>query len=348
MTPQRIGLVSSCVPLIFGGARFIVDWLALQLEARGHEVERVFIPTTDDPANILEQMAAFRMMELDRYFDRVITFRPPSHMVRHRRKVCWFIHHIRVFYDLWDSEYRAFPETAQARALRSTIHRADTAALAEAHRLFTNSREVAGRLKTFNDLQGEVLYPPVMRPELFRAGELGDEIVSVCRMEAHKRQHLLIEAMRHVRTPVRLRLCGAASNSSYAEHLAALVASHDLERRVRIEHRWITEEEKADRLAASLASAYIPFAEDSYGYPTLEAAHSRRCTVTVSDSGGVPEFVRHEIDGLIVAPEAKALAAAFDRLHSDRAAARQMGENAARRVAELGIDWDTVIGKLLA
>lgn len=348
MTTQRIGLVSSCVPLISGGYRFIVDWLALQLEARGHQVERIMIPTTDDPASILEQMTAFRLLELDRHFDRVITFRPPSHMVRHRRKVCWFIHHLRFFYDLWDSEYRAFPDTAQTRALRDTIHRADTAALAEAHGLFTNSRVVADRLRTFNGLEGEVLYPPMMRPELFRAGPHGDEIVCVCRMEAHKRQHLLIEAMRHVRTPVRLRLCGSASNDAYVVHLRSLVATHGLEERVTIENRWITEEEKADRLAVSLASAYIPFDEDSYGYSTLEAAHARRCTVTVSDSGGVPEFVRDGVHGLIVAPAAEALAAAFDQLHADRAAAQRMGESAERRVAELGIDWDTVIRKLLA
>ena len=42
------------------------------------------------------------------------------------------------------------------------------------------------------------------------------------------------------------------------------------------------------------------------------------------------------------------LAAAFDRLHGDRALARLLGANAAERVAELGIDWDTVVEKLLA
>ena len=105
MTPQRIGLISSAVPFIFGGGRFIVDWLEEKLRESGHSVETIYIPTTDDPDSIIEQLAAFRMMDLDEHFDLVITFRPPSHMVKHRRKVCWFIHHIRVFYDLWDSEY---------------------------------------------------------------------------------------------------------------------------------------------------------------------------------------------------------------------------------------------------
>jgi glycosyltransferase involved in cell wall biosynthesis len=348
MSVERIGLVSSGVPFILGGGRFIVEWLETHLRARGHQVESILIPTTNHPDMVLQQMAAFRMMDLDSHFDRVVTFRPPSHMVRHRKKVCWFIHHERLFYDMWGTEYWSYPDTARTRALRDAIWQADTAALAESHRLFTNSRVVAERLLRFNGLSGEVLYPPVLRPELFREGEVGDEIVCVCRMEGHKRQHLLVEAMAHVKTGVRLRLCGSSSNPGYAEQLQGLVATHRLHDRVTIEHRWISEEEKADRLATSLAAAYVPFDEDSYGYPTLEAAHARRCTVTVTDSGGVPEFVRDGVDGLIVPPDPRALAAAFDRLFDDREAARRLGASAAVRVMELGIDWDTVIGKLLA
>jgi glycosyltransferase involved in cell wall biosynthesis len=348
MTPQRIGLISSAVPLTFGGYRFIVEWLEENLRDRGHSVETIYIPTTDDPDSIIEQMAAFRMMDLDPHFDRVITFRPPSHLVKHRRKVCWFIHHIRLFYDLWDSEYSDLPNTAQTRALRDTIRRADTTALSDAHRLFTNSRVVAERLRRFNSLEGEVLYPPVMHPEAFRTEAYGDEIVCVCRMQGHKRQHLLVEAMRYVQTAVRLRLCGLAGNLAYVDELERTIAQHGLAERVTIEHRWISEEEKADRLASSLAAAYIPFDEDSYGYPTLEAAHAKRCTVTVGDSGGVPEFVEQGRNGLIVEPQPEALAGAFDRLYRDRNDTIRMGEAAEARVRELGINWDAVIARLLS
>jgi glycosyltransferase involved in cell wall biosynthesis len=348
VTPQRIGLISSAVPLIFGGARFIVEWLEEKLRERGHSVETIFIPTSDDPDSIIEQMAAFRMLDLDPHFDRVITFRPPSHMVKHRRKVCWFIHHIRLFYDLWESEYCGLPNTAQTRALRDTIRRADSTALTDAHRVFANSRVVAERLRRFNGLEGEVLYPPIMHPEVFRTGTYGDEIVCISRMEGHKRQHLLIEAMRHVQTPVRLRLCGLTGNPAYLGQLERKIANHDMAQRVTIEHRWISEEEKADRLASSLAAVYIPFDEDSYGYPTLEAAHAKRCTVTASDSGGVREFVEHGRDGVIVEPQPEALADAFDRLYRDRISTIRMGKAAEMRVQELGINWETAIERLLS
>ena len=115
-----------------------------------------------------------------------------------------------------------------------------------------------------------------------------------------------------------------------------------------MEGSWRRERGRAARLERALASAYVPFDEDSYGYPTIEAAHARRCTVTVSDSGGVAEFVEDGVTGLVAEPEPEAVAAAFDRLHADRALARRLGGNAAGRVAELGIDWGTVIEKLLA
>ena len=345
---MKVGLISSAVPFVQGGGRFIVDWLESKLTERGHQVELIYLPYTDELDHILPQFNAFRLIDLEDSFDRIITIRPPAHHVRHSRKVIWFIHHLRMFYDLWDTPYRTFPDTMQMRALRDSIVRADNAALGEAYRVFTNSGVVAARLRHFNGVEGEVLYPPVLDPGLFRSEPYGDEIVSVCRLEHHKRQHLLIEAMRHTETPVRLRLCGRGSSDTYPDMLRAMVAEHGLGDRVTIEDRWITEQEKADRLATALASSYVPYDEDSYGYPTIEAAHARRCTVTVSDSGGVPEFVTDGDTGLLTPPEPRALAAAFDRLHADRALAQSLGESAERRVYALGIDWDTVIGKLLA
>jgi glycosyltransferase involved in cell wall biosynthesis len=154
--------------------------------------------------------------------------------------------------------------------------------------------------------------------------------------------------MRHARSAVRLRLCGAASDPNYLTELYALVQKLGLAGRVMIEPRWISEQEKADRLASSLAVAYVPFDEDSYGYPTLEAAQARRAILTASDSGGVLEFVRDGVEGLVVRPQPDALAAAFDRLHEDRGLAGRLGAAAAARVRQLGIDWDSVIDKLLA
>ena len=58
---MKIGLVSSTIPLVQGGGRFIVDWLAEKLVAAGHSVEIVWIPYTDEVRFMFAEMAAFRL-----------------------------------------------------------------------------------------------------------------------------------------------------------------------------------------------------------------------------------------------------------------------------------------------
>jgi glycosyltransferase involved in cell wall biosynthesis len=162
-------------------------------------------------------------------------------------------------------------------------------------------------------------------------------------MEPHKRQHLLLEAMQHVKTPVRLRLCGTGSGADYVAKLQHLITSHGLGSRVVLEDRWISEDEKAERVGQALAVAYIPADEDSYGYPSLEGAHAEKPILTTSDAGGVLELVQDGINGFVVPPDPRALAEAMDRLYIDRTLARHMGLAAHQRIGELKITWSAVV-----
>ena len=255
---------------------------------------------------------------------------------------------MRVFYDLWDSQYRGFDDDAHHRGVRDALFAADTAALKEARHIFTNSQVVSDRLKQFNGIDSEVLYPPVFDAERFHASDYNDEIAYVCRLEHHKRQHLLVEAMAHTKTPVRLRLCGSSSGSGYPDALREQISRLGLEAKVTLENRWITEEEKVALLADCLAAAYLPLDEDSYGYPSVEASHARKAVITTTDSGGVLELVVDGDNGFVCAPEAATLAAAMDRLYTDRGLAKSMGERAHARLDELNISWSHVLKRLLA
>jgi glycosyltransferase involved in cell wall biosynthesis len=345
---MKIALCSSYVPFIHGGARNIVEWLEEMLRRAGHQTERIYLPHVDAPAVLLRQMAAYRWVDLTETADRIICFRPPAHAIPHPHKILWFIHHVRTFYDLWDTPYRGFPDDAQHRGIRDALRVADTNALREARTVFTNSQVVSDRLRRYNDVDSTVLYPPIFAPERFHCRGFGDEVVYVCRMEHHKRQHLLVEAMRYTKTPVKLRLCGAGSGAGYAEELRMAVAQAGAQDRVVIENAWISEERKVELLADCLAAAYVPLDEDSYGYPSLEASHSGKAILTTSDAGGVLELVRDGHNGYVAAPSPQAVADALDRLYTDRARTEQMGRNAQARLRELGIDWDHVLDRLLA
>jgi glycosyltransferase involved in cell wall biosynthesis len=344
---MRIGVLSSIVPLVDGGGRFIVEWLARKLSEEGHEVETILIPFDDSPHSLLRQMTAFRLINLDAC-DRVITILPPAHLIRHRHKIVWFIHHLRSLYDLWDTPYCNVPHTQVGEQLRAIVHAADTRALSEAQKVFTNSHVVRDRLKRYNDIDAIVVYPPIEHPERFTCEEWGDEIVSVCRISSHKRQHLAVEAMKFVKMPVRLTIAGTGREPDYINHLRRLAADDTLKDRVTLDIRWISENEKASLLSVGLAAAYFAFDEDSYGYGTIEAAHAKKATVGLTDGGGVCEFIIDGENGLIVEPEPKAIAAAFDRLCNDQGLARRLGEAAHMRIDELGINWDTVLKHMLS
>jgi glycosyltransferase involved in cell wall biosynthesis len=331
---MRIGLISTGVPFAGGGSRLLVGGLHEELVARGHRVELLHLPFLDVPDELLPQMAALRMMRLDDYFERVITF-PQAHAVRHRCKIVWFAHSLHI-------------STDHKNPVAAALTEADTAALGEAHRVFTISRAAGDRLRRFNGVESELLYPLAPYPELFRTGPYGDEIVVICRMAPHRRQLLMIDAVAQTRSPIRIRFCGTEMVPGYAEILRDAASRHGITSRVTIEARWITEEEKAARLEHALAVAYLPSCEEGDVYPAIEAAYARRCTVTVADTGGVTEFVRDGVTGLVTAPEPAALAAAFDRLYADRALAAQLGEAAAAQAAALGTSWDAVLEKLLS
>ncbi|MBV9673560.1 MAG: glycosyltransferase family 4 protein [Verrucomicrobia bacterium] len=290
-------------------------------------------------------MTVFRSVKIHGA-ERVICFRPPAYLLQHPNKVLWFIHHFRGFYDLWGTEASP-PMTAYNRALRHAIFQADGIGLREARMIFTNSRVVQKRLKDFNNVDSSVLYPPLLNPTAYRNTGYGEEVVYLSRLTSHKRQHLLVEAMAHVETEVKARICGDDLSGEYAKELTNMVSRFGVERRVLIENRWISEEEKREIIARSLAVAYFPLDEDSYGYPTLEAAHSEKPVLTTIDSGGVLEFVAHECNGLVCDSNAQAIAESLDRLYGDRVLAESLGREAHRTVQKLHIDWDNVVRHLL-
>jgi glycosyltransferase involved in cell wall biosynthesis len=152
--------------------------------------------------------------------------------------------------------------------------------------------------------------------------------------------------MAHVKTPVRLRLCGRSTWPVYADMIREAIAEAGMGARVVFEDRWISEDDKVRRLENALAIAYTPFDEDGIGYPCEEAAHAHRPVIATTDAGAVLEFVEHGLNGLVVEPRPEAVAEAMDRLYLDRALAGRYGEANFARLAELDIDWSHVVAAI--
>jgi glycosyltransferase involved in cell wall biosynthesis len=344
----KVAVVTSQAPFVQGGAELLAQWLADNLRKRGHEAQVVRIPFRwYPPERILDHILAARLLRFDGV-DRIVAMKFPAYYVRHHTKVLWLLHQFRQAYDLLGTEYAELEETPEGRRVRQAIVTSDAAFLPEAERIYTNSEVTSKRLREFNGLSSEVLYPPLGEPEGFYTNGYGDYLFCPSRISPIKRQELLVEAMAHVRSSVRLVLAGPADSPEQIAALERSIVEHGVSEKVELRAGWMSEHEKRDWFARALACAYVPYGEDSYGYVTLEAYQSRKPVVTCSDSGGVLQLVRGGDTGLVAEPDPEAIAKAFDILYENPDRAARLGESGYQHVQTLRISWDHVIERLTA
>jgi glycosyltransferase involved in cell wall biosynthesis len=346
MTVQTVLVCEAQVPFVHGGAEMHVRQLVRELRLRGYLTELVSVPFKWYPKEeILPHAAAWRLLDLSesngRPVDLVIASKFPTYFARHPNKVAWLIHQYRAAYELCGTEYSDFAHTELDVGLRETLMRLDTEMLGECRRVYTNARNTAARLAKFNGLPAEALYhPPQLAPRLV-PGAYSDYVLSVGRIESVKRVDLIIKAMAHIDSGVRLVIAGDGTQRQNAEHTAELAGVAD-----RITFLGsVGDDQLIGLYADALAVVYPPFDED-FGYVTLEAFLARKPVVTCSDSGGPNEFVVDGVNGRVCAPKPEELASAVNRLASDRSRTAAMGDagyEIARRIT-----WEGVIETLLS
>ena len=343
---MKIAILNNCVPFVSGGAEHLAAALERKLQEYGHQSILVRLPFRwHPPEKIVEHILACRCVRLEG-IDLAIGLKFPAYFVPHPNKVLWLLHQFRQAYDLWGTPYQDLPNSEEGLATRASVIQSDNCYLKECRRIYTISPVATDRLMKFNGFSSTVLFHPLERSDHLRCRGYGDFMFYPSRITAGKRQHLVLESMRHVKSKVRLVIAGAPETPSDVQRLTEMIERYGLGDRVRLLPMFITEEEKAELFADCLACAYTPYDEDSYGYVTLEACHCRKAVVTCTDSGGTHLLVRHGDTGLIARPEPEALAEAFDGLYEDRGDARRMGESGHELIATLKITWDHVIENL--
>lgn len=341
-----IAICAAQIPFVRGGAEVLYESLAAELRRRGHRVEIVSLPFNwRTRASLLRSALAWRMVDLEEVagqrIDVVIATRFPSYLVRHPRKVVWLIHQFRQVYDLAATRFSDFGAQAGDARVAAMIRAMDRRSLGEARARFAISRNVAERLRRYNDLDAETLYPPPLLGERYRSGPFGDTVVTAGRLDPMKRFDLLVRAVAASSTPVRAVIAGTGPEAAPLARLAGELGVAD---RIELPGR-ISDERLVELYEGALAVYYAPFDED-YGYVTVEAFRSGRPVVTCADAGGVLEFVEDGRTGL-VAKEAspRDLANRIDTLFRDRELAARLGAAGRERVR--GVGWDPVIASLL-
>jgi glycosyltransferase involved in cell wall biosynthesis len=341
---MRIAVCSPQVPFARGGAEILAETLVAELRARGHTADLITIPFKWYPgARVLTQALLWRLVDLEEVegapVDLVVATKFPSYVVRHPRKVVWLVHQFRQAYDLDRTELGQFGEDPFDRATRRAVHRLDRMALGEARRVFAISQNVAKRLRDSTEITSEVLVPPPQTLD-YRCDGYNGFVLSVGRLDLSKRVDLLLAA---AAAEQRLEIVVAGDGPDRAR-LEELRDSLGLDGRVSFAGR-VDEGELTDLYARCLAVYYAPVDED-FGMVPYEAFLAEKPVVTTTDAGGPLEIVTDRRTGLVIEPQAAALAEACSWLrdHVDDAKTwGQAGKEIARRVS-----WDETIARLLA
>ncbi|AHK79778.1 glycosyl transferase [Ectothiorhodospira haloalkaliphila] len=349
---MRVVVANTQIPFVSGGAESHADNLVQALRRGGHQAELVTLPFKWYPAEVLlDQILMARLVSLDEStgepVDRLIGLRFPAYLIPHPNKVLWVIHQYRTAYELWDHpDFGDLFQQIGARSVRDAIAQADRQYIPEARAVFANSANVASRMRHFCDVESKPLYHPPPHAEELYCKPAEGFLFFPSRVNAIKRQSLVIRALSHCKQDVKVFFAGAFESTYIEKELKALSVELGVSHRV----RWlgsITEMEKLDFYARCLGVVFPPYDED-YGYVTLEAMLASKPVVTTQDAGGPLEFVEHEVTGLVAEPEPVALAQSMDTLWSDFSRAARWGRDGREAYLSRGISWDHVVSTLLA
>jgi glycosyltransferase involved in cell wall biosynthesis len=344
---MKITVVNTMAPFVWGGAEELAHHLIMNLRRLGHEAELYRIPYAWDPFDkIPVEIARLKALRLPAA-DHVISMKFPVYMLDAENHSTWLIHQYRQAYDLWGSPFCNIPDTAKGREVRDLIVASDNVALGSRDRLFTISEETSFRLRKYNGVEAMPLRAPINDPELFCGGRYEGYILASGRINATKRQSLLVEAFQHLGSDARLLVAGPPESEEDAATLRRLVEELGLNGRVKLDLRFLSRKELAEYVNNCRAVAYLPFQEDSYGYVTMEAFEAGKPVITVSDAGELLDIVVDGETGRVVAPEPHALAAAMSAYLKSEDMARAHGSAGRALWRSTGINWPENISRLL-
>jgi glycosyltransferase involved in cell wall biosynthesis len=342
----RILVATSDVPFVEGGHRVIAQSLVRALQQAGHTAEILTTPQNRFGRQFAAYLATWltdaSLTGTGEAIDRVISTRFPAYVLRHPQHVCWLIHRMREYYDLWDewASRLSWKGKIKESVRKRTIRAADKYFLKNNVRhIFAISKTIQQDLLRWGNISSEVLYPPAP-PRNYHTKEYGNFIFCPARLTPLKRVSLLIEALSETKD-VHVSIAG---DGPERRNLEDIIRRHSLQDRVDL-LGYVNEEQLVDLYSRCRAVYYAPFRED-YGMVILEAFSSKKCVITATDSAGATELVEHRGNGIVADPDPLSIAKSLQELMDDPALAQKYGE-AGHNLA-MKITWEQTISRLLA
>lgn len=377
---MKIAIIApSPVPFGVGGAEKL--WWGMQEyinKQTTDQCELIKIPTKENSFwDLIYSYHKFYTLDLT-HFDMVISTKYPAWMIQHPNHHIYLQHCLRGLYDtyhfsalplnfssshpkvnqviellqnetttikqLFDSlfelradksvpnETYAFP----APFIRQIIHFLDNKTMQSVTHFSAISQTVINREEYFpkNTTVQKVYHPSNLTNLKNNSYEY---FFTASRLDGAKRIQMIIEAYMKSHTTIPLKVAG----SGPLEHSLKELAKHDK----RIEFLgFISDEDLELHYSKAYAVLFVPYDED-YGLITIEAAMCEKPILTFTDTGGVVEFVKDNVTGLVCEPNITKLAKNIDYIAQNPELCKSMGKEVKKAVQN--ITWKNTIEALL-
>ena len=322
-----------------GGSERLADALCGRLQDQGIRSDVVTVPFQWEPKEVvIREALAWRLLDLDA--DLVIPLKFPAYFISHPRKLIWLCHQFRQLYEFHGTELSGFANTPPDHELRKKLVDMDKRCLREALSICAISENTLSRLRKYNGLDGEVLYPPPMLAERLGCESYGDYILAVGRLDEAKRFDLFLRAIAGSGRNVKAKIAGTGPVEDALKSLA-----RDLKIADRVEFLGAVDDEELVKLYNNCRAVHFAPLDEDYGLVAVEAMTAAKPVITAVDSGGPLEHVRDGVNGFVLPPEPEAHAGALNSLWQDLDLCKRLGELGKEEAAN--ITWDKVINSLL-
>ncbi len=291
--------------------KILTDALQRALKEQGHRVDTFFLPVADDLLSLPEQIVMMGLLDVGAQAELLITIGYPAFAVPHRRKAVCLLSLVPELYEGWDTEYGAL-DSPQYASLRDALHGAENTLLKEAGHIFCGSELLKRDINQRYGLNAETICFPCLYPfDESDETPLGTEYI-LCETSLHPalRTDMLLEAVKSSKAGWKLVLSIPEAYETYMKGLFERIEKLELKDRVVVCKNFMSR--KLLKNAAGLAA--IPYQTRKMPFAGLAALENGTPVITMHDSGCLNEFVLHEKNGLVLQPDAVALAKALDAL----------------------------------
>ncbi|HZB98327.1 MAG TPA: glycosyltransferase family 4 protein [Candidatus Sulfotelmatobacter sp.] len=311
-------------------------------------------------------------------YDVLISTQPPSFAAQHPRHLSLFFHHHRVFYDLAEVYVASgFVGPELHRRAVELVHSVDDQRLSRVTHFLANSEVTKERLQRFSGMDGNVsVYRTGLGIEGYptqREHSGGRDLLCVGRVSFTKRTELFVHALKYL-PALRGLVIGEGDRMPFVRALDSRLSSGtvDLDSlgerdlwlnrgevpladggppdgaagRGNVEFLGTVSDERLRELYSSALCVVAPALQEDYGITAVEAMSFGVPLIVCRDGGGLTALVENGVNGMVVEPSGRAIAAAVEALCNDPDMARRLGVQGRETAREY--TWDRGIDEVLA